>query len=57
MSKDPPYPENPCGNCGGDYWLRPAWWGPAEWVCNTCHPEPKGDDDEARRILYKQAAR
>lgn len=40
----PPYPPQPC-RCGcPDYWLREAsQWGPAEWLCAKCHPQPRGD--------------
>jgi hypothetical protein len=43
-SLPPPHPIQPC-RCGcGDYWLREAsQWGPAEWLCRKCHPEPRGD--------------
>jgi hypothetical protein len=41
----PDYPIQPC-RCGClDYWLREAsQWGPAEWLCAKCHPQPKGGD-------------
>lgn len=34
----PPKPDKPCYVCGSnDWWLRDD-----EWLCNRCHPEPKG---------------
>uniref|UniRef100_A0A6M3LQL5 Uncharacterized protein n=1 Tax=viral metagenome TaxID=1070528 RepID=A0A6M3LQL5_9ZZZZ len=30
-----------CGICGGtEFWLRVAY-GTPEFICETCHPEPK----------------
>ena len=34
-------PDRPCGICkSNDWWWRPAGWGPGEWLCNFCHPNP-----------------
>lgn len=36
------YPHEPCHICGcGDYWLT-EW---NTWLCQRCHPKPKGEDN------------
>jgi len=35
-------PTRPCHVCGlTDWWWRPSsQWGPGEWLCGHCHPDP-----------------
>lgn len=38
-------PNRLCSRCGSnDWWLRDSEHGPAEWLCNRCHPNPKEKD-------------
>jgi hypothetical protein len=40
----PMYPISPCPVCGSSsFWLRDEFTCPI-WVCQTCHPKPKGSD-------------
>ena len=35
----------PCWRCKGtDWWWRPAGkYGPGEWLCSQCHPDPAAE--------------
>lgn len=51
-----PKPTRPCYNCGSnDWWFRETF-GPGEWLCNKCHPNPSKEINGQREQETEMAA-
>lgn len=54
-----PKPTHPCSICGStDWWWQPdSRWGPGEWLCGRCHPNPNPAPKEVEVLTNTKAHR